>query len=114
MLAHLFKLIWNKKKQNFLLITEMLISFIVMFAVFTLIVYYYNNYKKPMGFDYDNVWVVHYTPPEKINSADSVEMFHQTLKQMLRSMTQIKEVSLTGGNVPFSMNSSNSMVNYGN
>jgi putative ABC transport system permease protein len=114
MLAHLFKLIWNKKKQNFLLITEMLISFIVMFAVFTLIVYYYDNYRKPMGFNYDNVWVVHYTPPENITSADSVEMFHQTLKQMLRSMTQIKEVSLAGVNVPFSMNSANSMVNYGN
>jgi putative ABC transport system permease protein len=114
MLTHLFKLIWNKKKQNFLLITEMFISFIVMFAVFTLIVYYYNNYKKPMGFDYQNVWVVNFTPPEKINRADSVGTFHNTLKQMLRSMPQIKEVSLSGNNVPFSMNTSNSMVNYGN
>src|SRR5687768_15690917 len=114
MLTHLFKLIWNKKKQNFLLMTEMFISFIVMFAVFTLIVYYYNNYKKPMGFDYENVWVVSYTPPENINQVDSVETFHNTLKQILRSMPQIKEVSLSGNNVPFSMNTSNSMVNYGN
>ena len=67
-----------------------------------------------MGFDYDNVWVVNYTPPEKINGADSVLMFHETLKQMLRSIPQIKEVSLSGNNVPFSMSSSNSMVNYGN
>ncbi|WP_167516172.1 hypothetical protein [Mucilaginibacter metallidurans] len=47
MFKHLFKLIWNKKKQNFLLITEMLVSFLVLFAVFTLMMYYYNNYKKP-------------------------------------------------------------------
>ena len=114
MLMHLFKLIWNKKKQNYLLITEMFISFIVMFAVFTLIVYYYNNYRKPMGFNYDNVWIVNFTPPEKINSADSVEIFHQTLKQMLRSMPQIKEVSLSGINIPFSMSTSNSIVTYGN
>ena len=67
-----------------------------------------------MGFNYDNVWVVNYTPPEKINGADSVQLFYQTLKQMLKSMPQIKEVSLSGSNVPFSMNTSNSMVNYGN
>ena len=47
MIEHLFKLIWNKKKQNFLLITEMFVSFIVMFAVFTLMVYYFQNYRKP-------------------------------------------------------------------
>src|SRR4051812_11394475 len=39
MFTHLFKLIWNKKRQNALLIIEMFVSFIVMFAVFTAIVY---------------------------------------------------------------------------
>ena len=52
MFKHLFKLIWNKKKQNFLLMSEMLISFLVIFAVFTLMLYYYNNYKKPLGMEY--------------------------------------------------------------
>lgn len=65
-----------------------------------------------MGFDYDNVWVVNYTPPEKIHNADSIKMFHETLKQIIRSMPQVKEVSLSGNNVPFSMNTSNSMINY--
>ena len=58
MLRHLFKLIWNKKRQNLLLMSEILVSFLVMYAIFTLVVYYYNNYKKPMGFSYDNVWSV--------------------------------------------------------
>jgi len=40
MVRHLFKLIWNKKNK-FSLITEMLVSFIVIFAVFTLLVYFY-------------------------------------------------------------------------
>ena len=43
MFKHLFKLIWNKKKQNALLITEMLVSFMVMFAVFSMIVNFYQN-----------------------------------------------------------------------
>ena len=33
MIKHLFKLIWNKKKQNFLMIIEMFVSFLVIFAV---------------------------------------------------------------------------------
>ena len=60
MVKHLFTLIWNKKKQNFLLISEMLVSFLVMFAVFTLLVYYYQNYQRPMGIEYEDVWTVNY------------------------------------------------------
>src|SRR4030095_2619454 len=107
MFKHLFKLIWNKKKQNFLLITEMFVSFIVMFAVFTLIVYYYHNYRKPTGFEYDNVWVVNYNPPENVSSGDSVELFRETLTKMLTSMPSIAAVSFTSPNVPFSMSTFN-------
>jgi len=112
MLTHLFKLIWNKKKQNALLITEMFVSFIVMFAIFTMAVYSYSNYKQPMGFDYENVWAVNFTPPENIQSSDSVTIFHETLKKTLLSTTQITDVSFTGSNIPFSANSSNTQVNF--
>ena len=105
MFKHLFKLIWNKKKQNFLLIIEMLISFMVLFAVFTLMVFCYNNYRQPMGFDYQNVWTVSFTPPENIKRADSIELFHETLKKQLLAMPQIKAVSFSGSNVPFAMSS---------
>jgi len=110
MFTHLFKLIWNKKKQNALLITEMFISFIVMFAIFTMIVYSYNNYKQPMGFDYKDVWVVNFTPPENIKTSDSVAMFHDALKNTLRNMPQITELSFSASNVPFSMSTSNNMI----
>ena len=52
MLKHLFKLIWNKKKQHFVLMLEILVSFLVIFAVFTMVVYYYKNYRKPINFEY--------------------------------------------------------------
>jgi len=112
MFKHLFKLIWNKKKQNFLMITEMFVSFLVIFAVFSLLVFYYNNYKQPMGFDYDDVWVVNYSMPENIQSNDSVMLFHETLRQILHSMPQIKDMSFAGNNVPFAMSTSNSTTNY--
>lgn len=114
MIRHLFKLIWNKKKQNFLLILEMLISFMVMFAVFTLVVYYYKNYNKPMGFDYKNVWVINYSNgnPENSKSNDSINIFHESVKNMLKGMKEVEEVSFVSNNVPFSMNSSNNDVEY--
>lgn len=112
MLTHLFKLIWNKKKQNALLITEMFISFIVMFAIFTMVVFSYKNYREPMGFDYENVWAVNFMPPENITSSDSVAIFHDALKNSLQSMPQITALSFSSNNIPFSMNTSNTMVSY--
>jgi putative ABC transport system permease protein len=114
MVKHLFKLIWNKKKQNALLITEMFISFIVVFAVFTMVVYSYNNYKQPMGMNYEDVWLVNYTPPENINSSDSVAIFLDALKNTLHNMPQISTATFAGNNTPFSMNQSNSSIDYEN
>jgi putative ABC transport system permease protein len=118
MFRHLFKLIWNKKKQNFLLIMEMFFSFLVMFGVSTVVVYYYHNYRQPMGFDYDDVWVVNYQSPyqspENLGSTDSVVMFQDALTKMLKSMPQIEEVSFTSPNVPFSMSTNNTGLDYGN
>lgn len=94
------------------MITEMFVSFLVIFALFSMIVFYYHNYKQPMGFDYDDVWVVNYSLPQNIQSNDSVILFQQTIKQMLHSMPQIKNASFAGNNVPFAMSTSNSSASY--
>ena len=110
MIKHLFKLIWNKKKQNFLLMSEMLVSFLVIFAVFTLLVYYYNNYKKPMGFEYKDVWVVNYDNELDTKNTDSLNTYYETLRQSLKSMPEIKELSFSSDNTPFSQNTNSGSV----
>jgi putative ABC transport system permease protein len=112
MFKHLFRLIWNKKKQNFLLMTEMLISFLVVFAVFTLLVYYYQNYKKPMGLDYDNVWVISYNNALKTNNSDSLTLFYETLRQTIKSIPQVKEISFSSNNVPFFQTTMQNAISY--
>jgi len=114
MIKHLFKLIWNKKKQNFLLMSEMLVSFLVIFAVFTLMVYYYTNYKKPMGFDYENLWVVNYNNTYQTKSTDSLNTFYDNLRQTIKSMSQVKEVSFCSSNVPLSQNQWTGEIHYKN
>ena len=50
MALHLLKLIWNRKRANFLIVTEILLSFIVLAAVTTVAVHYWRNYQAPLGF----------------------------------------------------------------
>lgn len=114
MITHLFKLIWNKKKENFLLMLEMLVSFMVIFAVFTLLVVYFKNYKEPMGFNYRDVWVVNYGIPEGVNGDDSVQLFQKTIRQALKSTPGVESISFASSNTPFSMSSSNTGFTFNN
>jgi putative ABC transport system permease protein len=112
MIKHLFKLIWNKKKQNFLLITEIFVSFLVMFAVLTLLVSYYQNYNLSRGFEYENVWNVGYSNPEGMVDKDSIADFRASVKQLIRSMPQVEEVSFSDNNIPFGTSTISTSVSY--
>jgi putative ABC transport system permease protein len=114
MFRHLFKLIWNKKKQNFLLISEMFVSFLVIFAVFTSLVYYYQNYKNPMGIEYENVWVVNYSNSYETKNSDSLTLFYETLRQTVKSLPQVEEISFTSDNFPFSGSTNGAELIYNN
>ena len=99
MLRHLFKLIWNQKRQNFLLTLEIFVSFIVLFTVFSLIVYNYQNYKRPMGFNYKDVWVVRMNMKSE---TDTLSKYFQPVKQLMQSMPEIEDLSWSSFNTPFS------------
>ncbi|SIN84116.1 ABC transporter permease [Chitinophaga niabensis] len=111
MIRHLFKLIWNKKKQNFLLIMEMLVSFMVMFAVFSLLVFYYTNYKRPMGFVYEDVWALTFNNNRlDVKAPDSIAMYYENIKRRIASFPEVRSVSYVSGNSPFSANTTNSNI----
>lgn len=84
--------------------SEILVSFLVIFAVFTLVVYYYYNYKKPMGLDYQGVWIINYTNSYQTKDADSLKAYYGTLVQTIKSIPQVKEISFTSDNTPFTQN----------
>ncbi len=102
MVKHLFKLIWNKKKQNFLLLSEIFISFMVMFGVFSFGVYAFKNYMAPMNFEYENIWVINYINPLKTDNADSLEMFYSGVKRNIKAVPGVTEASYVTNNFPFS------------
>ncbi len=58
MIRQMFKLIWNRKRSNLLMILEITLSFIVLFAVGSMVFYGVSSYYQPLGFDYENVWTI--------------------------------------------------------
>lgn len=112
MFKHLFKLIWNKKKQNFLFLSEILVSFLVIFAVFSLLTFYYLNYIKPNGFESEKVWSVSFSRNTKISSTDSVTMFYEQVRRSLKALPQIEELSFTSANFPYSNTHSTTGITY--
>jgi putative ABC transport system permease protein len=58
MIRHLLKLVWNRKRTNGLIILEIFFSFLVMFVVGTLAIYFWDNYRQPLGYSYQNVWKI--------------------------------------------------------
>ncbi|PKV76145.1 ABC transporter permease [Pontibacter ramchanderi] len=99
MIRHLFKLIWNRKKSNFLLISEIFFCFLVLFAVLSLVVYNVRNYSKPLGFDYDNVWLL--TARADIDSTELRIAVEEQLTQKIRSYGEVEGTALVSSNSPF-------------
>ncbi|WP_276090160.1 ABC transporter permease [Pedobacter sp. JY14-1] len=102
MLKHLFKLIWNKRKQNVLFLSEILVSFAVIFAVMSMLVNYYLNYSKPSGIEYERVWSVSYRNPLKTENRDSLSLFYENIRRALKAMPQVREVTYSSANFPYS------------
>lgn len=112
MITHIYKLIWNKKKQNFLLLLEIFISFLVLFVTIFNIIGFYTLYTTPRGFDYKNVWSVNYGLPSGLNSRDSIAGQINILKKMILSMPQVENVCFSSNNIPYSNNEISNAVSY--
>jgi len=112
MFKHLLKLIWNQKKRNFLFLSEILVSFIVLFAVFSFVLYYYQNYKQSRGFEFEKVWIVNYNNTQETKSSDSLTLYYENLRAMLKSLPQIAEVSYSSNNIPFSESFQSTNIKY--
>ncbi|QCR22807.1 ABC transporter permease [Pontibacter sp. SGAir0037] len=110
MIRHLFKLIWNRKKSNFLLMTEIFFCFLVLFAVLSLVVYNVRNYNKPLGFSHENVWLLSMRP-----ATDSTALNRQQLEQLLqraKAFQEVENISLSSSNSPFSFSQMMNVVKY--
>ena len=95
MTRHLFRLIWNRKRQNFLLTIEIFFSFLTLFGVVLIAMQYANNSRQPLGFQIDRVWslTVDRKEPDRDPAvkAKHRETYHNLINA-LRDMPQIESV----------------------
>jgi putative ABC transport system permease protein len=107
MIKHLLKLVWNRKRFNFLITVEIFVSFLVLFVVMIFVVYYANNYRQPLGFDYQNVWNI--SIDVKQDSDDYFTPEQQELtRQLYLSVKDMPEVENVASSlsVPYQMGGS--------
>lgn len=58
MIRHALKLIWNRRRANRLVVVEIAAAFVVCFVLAALAVNLWTNYRRPLGFEYENIWNV--------------------------------------------------------
>ncbi|GAA3918797.1 ABC transporter permease [Hymenobacter algoricola] len=104
MLRHLFTLIWNRKRANALLITEIFFAFVVLFVLGSLLLDNYRKYTAPLGFAYEHVWMVDLDPNGQPVSKQDANFTR--LIQHLRAMPGVRNVERTRSNTPFSFSDS--------
>ena len=108
MIRHLFTLIWNRRRANFLLIAEIFLAFVVLFVVGSLLVYNQQNYRTPPGFAYEQVWRIG-LDPGALPRAGQLATVRQVMAR-LRALPEVVAVGRTSSNTPFSGSTNNSTV----
>lgn len=93
MILHLFKMTMNRKKENFFLLFQLFISFIALFLFIGLNLKKFSNYFKPLGYNYENAWLVQ-LDFQKMPEERKLE-YSGLIKQKLQSIKEIEQVSTT-------------------
>ncbi|MBK7994638.1 MAG: ABC transporter permease [Blastocatellia bacterium] len=96
MIKQLFKIVWNRKRANFLIILEVFISFLVVFAVMAFGVYFVDIYTYPLGFTYQDVWSVRINRGAYSSDEDKLKQI-EVIKQLMQSAKEFSEVESIAG-----------------
>ena len=93
MIRHLCKLVWNRKRANALTAFQIFISFLILFIMASIAVDNADNYRRPLGFSYENRWVVGFWRDRELPSDREVEApSRRQVYQALESFDWIESV----------------------
>jgi putative ABC transport system permease protein len=104
MTRHLLKLVWNRKRSNALMILEVCVSFLVVFAVVTAGLFLLDNYRLPLGYEWKDVWDVRIGLGRNEMSAGGDAAAQQALyERVMHEVRALAPVEAVGGSwvVPF-------------
>lgn len=89
---------------------EIFVSFLILFAVWSLSVYTYRNYATPTGLSVDRVWTVYLN----FNTENDTlrQQYRDLVSRYLKGVPEVEHFSFTSSNMPFSFSSSNRQFSY--
>ena len=94
MIRHLCKLVWNRKRANALTAFQIFISFLIVFITASIAVDNADNYRRSLGFSYENRWVVGFWRDRELPSDGEVEApSRRQVYQALESFDWIESVA---------------------
>jgi putative ABC transport system permease protein len=94
MFRHLLKPIWRRKTRNLMLSLEILLAFVVVFAVSAAGVRYYQLYHLPIGFEPADLWSVQMQQPEQ-GGPKNDPVFYDKLRRSLLDLPEVEKVAFT-------------------
>ncbi len=102
MIKHIFKIMWNRKRSNLLLIIEIFFSFIVCFALCAFAIYGIKSFWRPLGFSYKNIYTIKITSfgsagTDKVKQLDTIEQIVRDLK----NLREVEHVARVGSSIPY-------------
>jgi len=92
MLRHLLKLIWKRKSRNMMLSLEILLAFLIVFAVAAFATRNYQLYQLPTGYAWRDQWSVGIRAAQDIPNDAAM---YDSLKRGLLDLPEVEKVAFT-------------------
>lgn len=92
MLRHLLKLIWKRKSRNLMLSLEILLAFLVVFAIAAFGLRYWQLYQLPTGHGWSSQWSVSIRAAQDLPNDPAI---FDNFKRSLRDMPEVESVAFS-------------------
>jgi putative ABC transport system permease protein len=92
MFRHLLKPIWKRKSRNLMLSLEILLAFVVIFAIVAIGSRYYQLYHLPTGFSHVSVWSVQMEQADQPGQKNDAALYDK-LQRSLQALPEVEQVS---------------------
>ncbi len=93
MIRHLCKIVWNRKRANGLTALQIFISFLLLFVTLSLALDKSANYRRPLGFSYEDRWVVNFHPDRLMQPEGEGPVSREQIYLALEGFDWIESVS---------------------
>ena len=92
MFRHLLKPLWKRKSRNLMLSLEILLAFVVVFAIAAAAGRFYQLYRLPTGFAHADVWSVQIQAPDNGGIKEDAVLYDK-FQRVLRSLPEVEQVA---------------------